>query len=194
MPYGPNPVTNRQIEHSSLQVSGARQRGPTPRLKISEDGRIDLDHADPVAGFNELKASLGTTDNNFTGGLLEQLSNIGSRGDEQAINFNLSMIQGVEPTDQIETMLATQMAAVHNATMTYADRLNQADTVAQQDSAARAFNNLAKTFTSQVEALKRYRTGGQQKIVVQHINVEEGGRAIVGNIDRGVSNKLEPTS
>lgn len=187
-------MTNTQKVHSALQVSNARPIRPTPRIRISEDGQIDLDHADPAAGFNKLKASLGTTDNDFTGGLLEQMSSIGSRGDEQAINFNLSMIQGVEPTDQIETMLATQMAAVHNATMAYAQRLNQADTVAQQDSAARAFNNLAKTFTSQVEALKRYRTGGRQNIVVQHVNVADGGRAIVGNIDRGVSNKLEPTS
>jgi hypothetical protein len=194
MLFGPNPVTNTQNKHSALQISSSRPCRPTPRIRVLEDGRIDLDRADPVAGFNELKSSLGTTDNDFTGGLLGQISNIGSRGDEQAVNFNLSMIQGVEPTDQIETMLATQMAAVHNATMKYADRLNQAGTVAQQDSAARAFNNLAKTFTSQVEALKRYRTGGRQNIVVQHVNVADGGQAIVGNIDRGVSNKLEPTS
>jgi hypothetical protein len=170
-------------ENKALQASSAQK--PKPRLRISGDGQIDLDNADPVAGFNELKTSLGTTDNDFTCGLLEQMSSIGSRGDEQAINFNLSMIQGVEPTDEIEAMLATQMAAVHNATMTYAGRLNQADTVAQQDSAARAFNNLAKTFTAQVEALKRYRTGGRQNIVVQHVNVADGGQAIVGNIDRG---------
>jgi hypothetical protein len=34
----------------------------------------------------------------------------------------------------------------------------------QQDSAERAFNKLARTFTAQVEALKRYRIGGEQKI------------------------------
>jgi hypothetical protein len=170
-------------ENKALQPSNMQK--PKPRLQISDGGRIDLDHANPVAGLNELKTSLGTTDNDFVGGLLEQISNIGSRSDEQSINFNLSMIQGVEPTDEIEAMLATQMAAVHNATMTYAQRLNQADTVTQQDSAARAFNNLAKTFTAQVEALKRYRTGGRQNIVVQHVNVADGGQAIVGNIDRG---------
>ena len=29
---------------------------------------------------------------------------------------------------------------------------------------------------------KRYRTGGEQKVTVQHVSVSEGGRAIVGNV------------
>jgi hypothetical protein len=54
-----------------------------------------------------------------------------------------------------------------------------------QDSAARAFNQLARTFATQVEALKRYRTGGEQKVTVQHVTVNEGGQAIVGNVRKG---------
>ena len=38
--------------------------------------------------------------------------------------------------------------------MTFARRLNHVDNLAQQDSAERAFNKLARTFTAQVEALK----------------------------------------
>jgi hypothetical protein len=34
----------------------------------------------------------------------------------------------------------------------------------------------------QVEALKRYRTGGEQKVTVEHVTVNQGGQAIVGNI------------
>ncbi len=82
-------------------------------------------------------------------------------------------------------MLAAQMAAVHNATMTFARRLAHVDNIPQQDSAERAFNKLARTFTAQVEALKRYRTGGQQTVTVEHVNVGAGGPAIVGNITHG---------
>jgi hypothetical protein len=35
---------------------------------------------------------------------------------------------------------------------------------------------------AQVEALKRYRSGGEQKMTVQHVHVAEGGQAIVGNV------------
>ncbi len=39
-----------------------------------------------------------------------------------------------------------------------------------------------RTFTAQMEALKRYRTGGEQKVSVQHASVSAGGQAIVGNV------------
>ena len=34
----------------------------------------------------------------------------------------------------------------------------------------------------QVEALKNYRSKGEQRMVVQHVNVAEGGQAIVGDV------------
>ena len=36
----------------------------------------------------------------------------------------------------------------------------------------------------QVEALKRYRTGGEQKVTVHHVTVNEGGQAIVGAVSQ----------
>ena len=46
----------------------------------------------------------------------------------------------------------------------------------------RAVNQLARTYTAQFEALKRSRTGGEQKVTVQNVSVTEGGQAIVGNV------------
>jgi hypothetical protein len=106
----------------------------------------------------------------------------------------LSMVKGIEPRDQLEAMLAAQMAAVHNATMTFARRLNHVDNIPQQDSAERAFNKLARTFAAQMEALKRYRTGGQQKVTVEHVTVNQGGQAIVGSVSQtggGAGDKRE---
>ena len=107
----------------------------------------------------------------------------GERASEQNANFMLAVVKGIEPRDQIEAMLAAQMAAVHNATMTFARRLAHVDIIPQQDSAQNAFNKLARTFAAQVEALKRYRSGGEQKMTVQHVHVAEGGQAIVGNVN-----------
>jgi len=96
----------------------------------------------------------------------------------------------------MEAMLATQMAAVHMATMTFAKRLANVETIPQQDSAEKAFNKLSRTFASQMEALKKYRTGGEQKMTVEHVTVNEGGQAIVGNVSQGGGGrkKGEPTS
>src|SRR5258705_965532 len=97
----------------------------------------------------------------------------------------VSVVKGIEPRDQIEAMLAAQMAGIHKTIMTFTRRLSNVETIPQQDSAERALNKLARTFVSQMEALKRYRTGGEQKVTVQHVSVSEGGQAIVGTVTQG---------
>ena len=158
-----------------------------PRIKI--DGKeMRVDHKDEATGWKHLMASLGTDSADFMAGVLSQLANAVSPGkgaDAEAINFALAVISGVEPKDELETMLGMQMAAIHMATMTFTRRLARVETIAQQDSAERALNRLMRTYVAQMEALKRYRTGGEQKVLVQHVNVNEGGQAIVGTVDRG---------
>jgi hypothetical protein len=132
--------------------------------------------------------ALATTDPCFVEVLVTQLSYAGSHGrkvDERELNFMLSVIKGAKPKDQLEAMLAAQMAVVHTATMALARRLARVDNIPQQDSAERAFNKLARTFAAQVEALKRYRSRGDQIVRVEHVTVNEGGQAIVGNVRHG---------
>jgi len=40
-------------------------------------------------------------------------------------------------------------------------------------------------FAAQVEALKRYRSRGDQTVRVEHVTVNEGGQAIVGKVNHG---------
>jgi hypothetical protein len=160
----------------ALKAHRAARAGP--RLKVS-GSTVNVDYQ------ASLKA-VGSTDSDFLEGFVKQLVNVGSQGsvaDESGANFMLAVVKGIEPRDQIEAMLGAQMAAVHNATMTFARRLGHAEIILQQDSAERAFNKLARTFAAQVEALKRYRSGGEQKVTVQHVHVAEGGQAIVGNVN-----------
>ena len=129
--------------------------------------------------------ALGTASLPFMNGLLNQITNVASQGsepDEASINFMLSVVDGIEPRDEIEAMLASQMAAVHLATMTFARRLAHVQNIPQQDAAERAFNKLARTFTTQVEALKRYRSDGKQTVRVERVTVEAGGQAVVGAV------------
>lgn len=59
------------------------------------------------------------------------------------------------------------------------------ETIPQLDVQERVFNKLARTFAAQMEALRKYRHGGEQKVTVQHVQVSDGGQAIVGNVSRG---------
>jgi hypothetical protein len=97
----------------------------------------------------------------------------------------IAVIKGVDPRDQLETMLAAQMGAVHMLVMDVVRRLANADNIPLRDSAERTLNKLARTFSVQVETLKRYRSNGEQKVTVEHVTVNEGGEAIVGNVNHG---------
>jgi hypothetical protein len=156
-----------------------------PRIKVLDGRAIAFDHPDQAAGLVQLMAALGTADRDFCGGIVEQLGDAASYGgkiDERALNFMLSVVKGVKPRDQVETMLVAQMAAVHAAAMNAALQLAQANKLVQQEFAERAINKLTRTFAAQTEALKRYRSGGEANVTVQHVSVSDGGQAIVGNV------------
>jgi hypothetical protein len=78
------------------------------------------------------------------------------------------------------------MTACHNMTMEFSRRA----TAANQSSEVTDLNinratKLMRTFTAQVEALQKIRNKGQQKITVQHVQVGQGGQAIIGDVSHG---------
>jgi hypothetical protein len=131
---------------------------------------------------------LGTTDREFAKELFEQLLGASERGageiDREALFFPLAVIKDAASTDKLVTMQIAQMALVHTAMMRVSGQLERARSIPERDSAMRAFNQLARTYTAQLEGVKRYRTGGEQKVTVQNVSVTEGGQAIVGNVAR----------
>ena len=161
---------------------------PSVRFKVSKTGsnpQIEFDHPDELVGPLLVMEALASADQDFVNGIVRQLADASGHDqeiDERGLNFMLSVIKGVEPRDQLETMLAAQMAVVHVVSMSFARHFALIETLPQQDSAERAFNKLTRTFAMQMEALKRYRSGAEQKVTLQHVSVAEGGQAIVGNV------------
>ena len=183
-PYKPTPAEATALD----RYRDRRARRPPARIKVAKSKTgvsTRPDHPDLGTGTLNLMNALGTASLPFMNGLLGQITNVASQGpepDEDNINFVLAAVNGVEPRDEVEAMLAAQMAAVHLAIMTFARRLAHIENISQQDSAERAFNKLARTFTTQVEALKRYRSTGQQTVRVERVTVEAGGQAVVGAV------------
>lgn len=170
----------------------AKREIPKVSLNLTDDGQTcNLTCEDDDSGLAAalLFDAFGTTDGRFLDGLsthlINSFKNENPEATQQKYDFMLTVVAGIEPKDQMEAMLAAQMAAVHMQTMAFAKRLSCVETIDQQNSAERAFNKLARTFTTQLEALNRYRGKGQQKMVVEHIHVHEGGQAVVGNIQGG---------
>jgi hypothetical protein len=135
-PYEPTPI---EAEANAAYQVAKETRGPS--LKVAIEGnaaKLTPDHPDATVGTLAVTRAIGTADLDFFDGLTLQLVNAskGQGSPEQAFNFMLSVIRGIEPRDQIETMLAAQMAAVHMASMTFARRLAHVENIPQQDSAS----------------------------------------------------------
>ena len=184
-PAAPQPEYSPSAEERAAIDSAfeARKIDPASRLKV-ENGVVSIDHPDELIGYLLTQNALGSLDASFVSGILEQLTRASSRGREVSqsdLNFMVSVVKGIEPRDQLESMLAAQMASIHIAMMKICEQIGRVENLPQQDSAQRAFNQLARTFVTQMEALKRYRSGGE-KVTVQNVSVSEGGQAIVGNV------------
>ena len=187
--YKPTP---REAEAITTFLAASEARKPSARLKFKETPTgaftFSNDHDEPKLGLVLLAQALGTTDLDFANGLMMQVAGASMKAGkpvEADANFMLATIEDIGPRDRVEAMLAAQMAAVHMASMTFARRLANVDNIPQQDSASNAFNKLTRTFVTQMEALKRYRSTGEQRVVVERVTVQAGGQAIVGNVAQG---------
>lgn len=193
-PYEP---TARELASQAAYAKRRENRRPVPKMKVSmSDGDGDgkriasllVDHPDPRLGYELLAEAMAADSGVFLEGTLDSLAKIAQVGSvvrEGEMNYALSMVCGLRPKDQIEATLGVQMAAIHMATMNAAMCMGQAKTWELKESQERALNRLARTYVAQVEALKRYRSKGEQRVIVERVNVEKGGQAIVGNVGRG---------
>lgn len=103
---------------------------------------------------------------------------------DDAIMATLAALEAVAPADGLEGMLATQMVATHEAAMECLRRAMIAEqTFEGRDVNLKHAEKLLQIFARQVEALDKHRGKGQQKIIVEHVTVEAGGQAIVGNVE-----------
>jgi hypothetical protein len=163
-------------------------KAPMARTKIETKSgvtHLSFDHVDQAIAHALVANTFGTGSSHFSSGVLAQLADVSRTGAEvksTELDFMLTVVRGIGPKDETEALLAAQMAAIHNATMSTARRLNHVETIQQQDSASNSLNKLARTFAAQLEALKRYRASSEPAVKTQHVTVNDGGQAIVGNV------------
>jgi hypothetical protein len=160
---------------------------PAPRMKLTRPGilpKLAPDHPDEFLGNALLMDATGARYPDFLRGTVEHLVGASLEGgqiNEKGLNFMLSGVAGFEPRDQAESMLATQITVTHVAIMQSAHRLLHAATIEHRESAERMFSKLTRKFGTLMEALQRYRSGGERKVTIRHVSVR-GGQAVVGNV------------
>jgi hypothetical protein len=92
---------------------------------------------------------------------------------------------GIGPQDALEGLLAAQMVSAHNQAMKCLLPANREGEPRDGRKLYMSFaDRFMRTFVAQMEALSRYRKGGPQKVVFEHVHVYPGGQAMVGNVNQ----------
>lgn len=117
----------------------------------------------------------------------------------QCVALAVDTAESIQAKNSIEKMLAHQLAAAHKLAMTFAGQALKhtqqvgdgiyASNLIHVDYAAKMANSSARmmdAFQQGTLALHKLRNGGTQIVTVQHVNVGDGGQAIVaGGISQG---------
>jgi uncharacterized protein (DUF4415 family) len=198
------PSVPSDAEKREIAAATGRQKGRPPRVAINirqpEKAVMEISptHSDGKGWRTRLEDALGTASPAFADAELVRLMTVfrdrAGIIDARAVNAALAVVDGLKPQNEIEAMLALQMAATHALAMKFTARLysGAVETIPQQDSAALTLSRLQRAFTTQMDALSNMRRGGRQRVLVEHVNVYPGGQAIVGDVThtgRGVSNE-----
>ena len=201
----------KAAKKSVKQKRAPRKRGlaivpkpapPTPNKPAKESDRIERDENGklriPAKSFEAMATAFAHSPNEKGGHgemvavLLNQLASTmpfgrGAPNDPTALNFAIDSMLKLAPKDCFESLICSQMVALHSLGMEYLRRsITPGSTNDQVDGNVNRATRLLRTFGSLAETFRTRRGGGRQKIVVKHVNVNAGGQAIVGNVGRGV--------
>lgn len=130
----------------------------------------------------------GSSDLEFSYSVLTrciQASSIGKDYNDQSkfdshFNAITNAMTALKPQDEIEGMLISRLVAVHFQGIYYlACAANQDISTEARDNNVNRSTKLSRLYNETLEALMRYRRKGEQKVIVQHVNVSDGGKAVV---------------
>jgi len=198
-PVAPTPAEMQQIRRTEKQVAA---KMPAPEVRVGQDVRghpvLGLPHTDEAGWQAQLKAAFGTASGAFADAeILRLIAALQAARDdlplETKVNAALAVIAGVAPRNEVEALLAVQMALTHVAAMRMLGELNRLSPHVSPGGVAIAGTvsaKLLRAFAGQAEALAKLRRPAEQVVRVERVNVAAGGQAIVGTVthpsmDRG---------
>jgi len=176
---------------SPTPASGQRRLPPVRVKLLRADAFVAQTHPPDGESKNwwqRLNNALGTTSSDFVNASLLQIqaaarSPFGTIS-ETHINAALAMVEAAAPRDEIEAALAVQMACTHTAAMSVLAKLDSGFGTERRVAAfGSAAARLMRAYALQVEVLRRLRSGGHQFVRVEHVHVNVGGQAVIGNVN-----------
>jgi uncharacterized protein YbcC (UPF0753/DUF2309 family) len=110
-----------------------------------------------------------------------------TRGEETVFNaLALDALAEKRPDSLPDGMLTVHMAGLHVQITSTMHWLNKSGmSLKQREALGKLLNGYLRTFATLAETQRRLANGPSQTVRVEHVTVEAGGQAIVGNVERG---------
>lgn len=165
-------------------------------LGVTVSGNAETGLNVEAAGATSLQKIFGTKHPEMADALMrhcllvlngKEISDDNPGNDERL--FMVAAVAEIAPRDAVERMLAVQLAATHVALIRAGRWLAHSTQIEQVQAHYSGYSKLSRIYALQAETLRKHRNGGKQTVTVQHVNVEGGGQAIVGDVThRGEGN------
>lgn len=198
----PDSLEQQEIDRARRRVSRrrARVRARVHSGAAGSTPQIGPDHSDHSGWLARVESAFGSRGVHFP---VSQLSWLLATArlpngdiDEGKLNALIAAVDGADPADELQAILAVQMVVTHELAMQVLHRAARVDQIPQFESAGNMAAKLLKVFAGHLELLAKLKRGGEQTVRVEHVHVHAGGQAIVGNVapggGAGFENRSQP--
>jgi hypothetical protein len=159
--------------------------GKCPIMLIEREGKIKWEHTvlkEPFSSVKEAYTHLtSTTDYDLANEIIFNgtvaLPGEGTRAEKYNIVFQ--DLADSSPGNATEARLSLQANALYSQGMRYLSRAAGSDWLNHSEFYMKCAIKLLRLHNETIEVLNKCRRGGEQRVIVQHVNVENGGRALV---------------
>jgi hypothetical protein len=170
---------DRQKEHNTA--------GPNAQLKVATtDVQKPSAEPDTMAVVGQLLAdATGVDDPKVAALIIDQVRRCSVLANHlEGLEVALEMMREMKPESLMEAQLAAQMHAVHNTAIAYlAKATSPCPPFAGSDANVARAIELMRLYREMSETMLKLKgQTGQQKVVVEHVHVHEGGQAIAGAV------------
>lgn len=99
--------------------------------------------------------------------------------DADAVALGVDAAESINAINSLEKMLVHQMAAAHKHSLNLMAKIHRAEDSLDALRITNASVRLMLAYQCGVRLLQKIRSGGRQVVIVQHVQVSEGGQAVI---------------
>lgn len=187
-------LTNIEVENGQIKLTINKdfEYGKCPifinkPIKEGETMKQEISLKESEDSFSDIVQKLTATKDLELGLEILKKGTIAIKGGEvtERINLALQDLADREPKDSTEAKLCLQSTALYSHGMEYLSQAGSNKNLVQSEFYLKNAIKLLRLNNETIEALNKYKRGGTQNVVVQHVQVNDGGKAIVGNMIAG---------